>query len=929
MQDRGPNPIPNSGSPAGRLEGISFPELLWSLSISRRTGALRIGDPGAVRTLFFEDGRIVQASSDLADDRIGPRLLQRGLVTLDQLEQAVNRQNVGRRLDSLLVDAGHLTPEQLVEGLQDQIRAIVLDLFDRHKGTYRFDEGPVPIFEAAVDVDPRDLILEGTRSVRSLRRLQEHVGSSESVFAIAENVDRSGLGDTERQIVERLFDGPAMLEVLFDDLYLSNFEIYRGIWALQVLGIVVPYGRQGASDGATDATVGCFPEQLVQICRDGATGRLWVWHEGVERSFHILEGRCVFATSSDPDDGLVAYLLRRGVISVRDADDATRRMLSNKRLGTILLEQGVIDEADLQATVREQVTEIVADTFGWDPVEMRFDAGPLPSAEPITIELEVEALVMKGIRRVSSWARIRNGIGGLNATLGLTRSYLDVLDRMLAGEEEWGVITSLKNTPTAREACRAGDLGDFRTCRILWGLLLLGAVEAGSAAETDETLAERIEGEPPIPTAVEVPVTDLDERFADDEDDDQQPVELPVETVAGEQPSARQLEAGASSVWDLERASRTVRLTEEELARAIEEDDRARAEMSASSAEATVESAEPVAVPLIEEQADDSEFEIESAAVAAGRVDVEPPIRIEITATAEDETFVLDNREMVEEEEQLSATQTEELEADMTPPTLAEREEAEIEAALEHEASLPLQTDAASAEWTAEADGEAEEAPDPSPLELDRSGTYVTEAQAIGMDADADEIDSDGAEEPTTLLNVELSSADDPEVEAADPEQIDTDMHDSRAEAAMPEEAPESHDDAETEVDIEPEATSQPSWTPPEQLDEMIASFNTLQRVIHRVVRTEVGAGAGNFIRSCCSLVASAELVDGVELHTDGTWDAKELRAAVIEHRIESPQEDYDGLIDAQTVRLEELIGKDRADDLQRRLERVKEAGES
>jgi hypothetical protein len=182
-------------------------------------------------------------------------------------------------------------------------------------------------------------------------------------------------------------------------------------------------------------------------------------------------------------------LLRRGVISLADREETARRLLSNKRVGTILLEMGVIDEDDLGATVREQLSEIVFDTFRWDQGDFQFFEGSLPTVEEITLMRSVEDLVFAGVRRVTSWPRVREGCGGLNARLVLLPEYLAVLDKTTVGPEEWELISLLKSPKTLLEICRESMLGDFRSCQILWALRLLGGVgEAPVDVSVDSAL---------------------------------------------------------------------------------------------------------------------------------------------------------------------------------------------------------------------------------------------------------------------------------------------------------------------------------------------------------------------------------------------------------------------------------------------------------
>jgi hypothetical protein len=186
------------------------------------------------------------------------------------------------------------------------------------------------------------------------------------------------------------------------------------------------------------------------------------------------------------------------VISLSDREETARRLLSNKRVGTILLEMGVIDEGDLRATVREQLSEIIFDTFRWDRGDFQFQAGELPTIEEITLTRSLEDLMFSGVRRVTSWSRVREGCGGLGARLVLLPEYLSVLDKMTIGPEEWELISLLKTPKTVLQICRESMLGDFRSCQILWALRLLDAIgEAPLDVSIDSALG--IVDAPPAP----------------------------------------------------------------------------------------------------------------------------------------------------------------------------------------------------------------------------------------------------------------------------------------------------------------------------------------------------------------------------------------------------------------------------------------------
>lgn len=505
----------------GRLEGVSVPDLLWNICRRRSTGVLNLTAQGVTKRVYIDGGRIVFALSSDPDDRLGGLLLREESITLDQFESAAAKLPGGKRLGTILVDAGHLSPESLVRGVLNQVKSIVLALFPWDEGEYAFVEGPLPTEEViSLGMRTGEILLQGIRQVRSFSRIRKSVGPVTARFRLdtdwRDALDGLDIRDGERMLLKRLDDaGPrgVPVDAMCREVFLSNFEIYQALWAFLVLGIVREV--EGGSDSAIGAGIegriegGGLPEILVRLCRSEVTGVLHMTRGTLERTLHIANGQCVFATSTALDDGLVAHLLRRGVISLTDREETARRLLSNKRVGAILLEMGVIDAGDLRVMVRDQLSEIIFDTFRWDRGEFRFVEGPPSVVEEITLTRTVEDLLVSGVRRVTSLSRVSDGCGGVRARLTLLPEYLAVLDKMTAGPEEWELISLLKTPKSVLEICRESVLGDFRSCQILWALRLLGAIGEAPVDVSVDSALDRLDearaAEPTLEEAFEHP----------------------------------------------------------------------------------------------------------------------------------------------------------------------------------------------------------------------------------------------------------------------------------------------------------------------------------------------------------------------------------------------------------------------------------------
>jgi len=833
MNDTTRNPRPQAGLHGGRLEGIGVPDLLWTIWRGRNTGVLSITAGGCTKRVFVEGGRIVFAASEDPNDRLGEMLLREGAINLDQLESAVARLDGRKRLGTILVEAGHLSPDGLVKGVLGQVRRIVLGLFPLEEGDYRFVDGPLESDELIkLGMKTAEILLEGVRQIRSFSRIRRSVGSTHTRYRLDDDglTALRGLDvrDGERLLVQRIGDAGARgvsVDALCREVFLSNFEIYRALWAYAVLGVIHPVGREvetssaSAMEGSLERAGG-LPELLVRLCRDGETGVLNVSRGAIERTFHIKEGSCVFATSSSIDDGLVAHLLRRGVISLKNCEETARKLLSNKRVGTILLEMGVIDESDLRATMREQLLEIIFDTFCWETGDYQFASGELPTIEQITLDRTVESLVFDGVRRVTSWSRVCGGCGGAGARMSLRPEYLSVLDRMSVGSDEWELVSILRTPKTLEEICRESLLGSFRSCQILWALRLLGAIgpaPAESGTKPDASESRTTGGE-----AGDTPNSETAPRGVAGPAPEPAPDPEPV--------FATELEALPVSEPGPEPAPEPEPVFATEIEALPVSESAPEPEPEPEPEERREPEADPMPVPL---------------------------------ATVEEETTIARTWEIVGT-----------LEPDGRP-------------------TLP----ASETVGSASADDDAIEIVDHGethPGARDEEPAGAAAGAAVGAREDAGR---------TMRIPRE-------EIEAA----LQASEHE-----IIPDRPPLPR--VEEHAEALPAMPPEPPFDPPAGLEGAIARFNARHVILYKALRTEVGAGAANFVRSCrSSLGHDGAILATAELNPDGSWDPIEIRRSVIEHRISDAEMGFQKLLSQEVEMLRLHLGASRVGKLMAQL---------
>ena len=73
-----------AGGLKGQVSELPIAEVLQHLRLSRATGILSLISGGARKALYVKDGRVVFASSNLPNDRLGEILIREGKITVEE-----------------------------------------------------------------------------------------------------------------------------------------------------------------------------------------------------------------------------------------------------------------------------------------------------------------------------------------------------------------------------------------------------------------------------------------------------------------------------------------------------------------------------------------------------------------------------------------------------------------------------------------------------------------------------------------------------------------------------------------------------------------------------------------------------------------------------------------------------------------------------
>lgn len=172
----------------GTLEDFSLADIFQLIGIQRKTGVLSLKSSQETVTVTFHQGMVIGADSvpRKLEDRIGKVLVKTGLITQEELKEALElQQKTLQKIGFILVDQQYISREQLKEALQIQVTQMIYRLFRWTNGEYYFDQ------KARVDPDgdesippvsAESILMEGIHMIDEWPVIEKKITNTNLVF---------------------------------------------------------------------------------------------------------------------------------------------------------------------------------------------------------------------------------------------------------------------------------------------------------------------------------------------------------------------------------------------------------------------------------------------------------------------------------------------------------------------------------------------------------------------------------------------------------------------------------------------------------------------------------------------------------------------------------------------------------------------------
>ncbi len=315
------------------------------------------------RSIFFESGQVVSATTTAPTERLGEILWRFGAVTREQLEEIVSTaERKGKRVGETAIELDFVGPDELFRMMARQVEEVFYGAVHAEQAMFylfdRFDEARVA---RRYHLSTGQLLMEAARRMDELRFFREKVPSDAWIPVPVAASGRKPPAELAELLAQ--CDGRRSVAEIGRRIGQLEFEVTRGVFQLAAAGLVTVAAPRPEG---TQAIVETYNRAIVEIhraCDEAGSGV--PLRTGLEQ-FAMSTGVYVplFSGAGPAEDGaLRAERIAQNVAAIVDPSEPSSDAWLTQQLvehaGFALFHAGSLLPREAEAALNARVADIL------------------------------------------------------------------------------------------------------------------------------------------------------------------------------------------------------------------------------------------------------------------------------------------------------------------------------------------------------------------------------------------------------------------------------------------------------------------------------------------------------------------------------------------------------------------------------------------
>ncbi len=341
---------------------------------SQWSGEMNVLEERGARSLFFDHGGLVAATTTVPEERLGETLYRFGVVTREQVDAAVQTAALtGKRFGEAAIELDFVSAEELYPMMARQAEEVFYGAIHVGAGMFYFFDG---FDEKAITrrqtLNAGMLLMEGARRMDEMRFFREKI-PTDDYLPVVSNKEKKPPPEDVAEVFAQI-DGRRSIAEIGRRIGQLEFEVTRAVFQLLQGGFVHmvaprPHGPEAITEAFNPALM-----EIHRVCD----------HNG--KAVELRDGLARFATGGGvydplfigagplPDGSFNAERLGRNLVALAGDDpDAWLLQLLHEYVGFALFHAGSLLPREAESALGSRVNELLK------PVRVAEAPAPTPS----------------------------------------------------------------------------------------------------------------------------------------------------------------------------------------------------------------------------------------------------------------------------------------------------------------------------------------------------------------------------------------------------------------------------------------------------------------------------------------------------------------------------------------------------------------------
>lgn len=235
----------------GNLKNKRFPEVLSQLYRWKATGALLLRRGRIKKIVYLKDGYPIFVKSNLLSECLGRILVREKMITEEECEKSLDslKTQPGKQQGTVLIEAGAISPHNLVFGLQLQLEQKLFDIFSWPDGDYQFNAKiEIPTQAIHLDMSLATIISEGVRRKFTDQQVHDLLEPFLDLYVGVHPEPSHRFQELPLEVDERtlvaLIDGRRTMREVIEKSGLPKKAAGKLVYSLMAAEVIQPAARQ-------------------------------------------------------------------------------------------------------------------------------------------------------------------------------------------------------------------------------------------------------------------------------------------------------------------------------------------------------------------------------------------------------------------------------------------------------------------------------------------------------------------------------------------------------------------------------------------------------------------------------------------------------------------------------------------------------------